>query len=46
MFQPTISFKLHEKLSVGAGFVYGIGSFSTEKAVPVASATTPEGRLI
>ena len=37
MFQPTISYKVHEKLSIGAGFVYALGSFSTEKAVPVAS---------
>lgn len=44
MFQPTISYKIHEKLSVGAGFVYGTGVFSTEKAVPLASATTTEGK--
>jgi len=44
MFQPTLSYKLHEKLSIGAGFVYGKGSFSTEKAVPLASSTTEEGK--
>jgi long-chain fatty acid transport protein len=44
MFQPTLSYKIHEKISVGAGFVYAIGDFSTEKAVPVASATTTEGK--
>lgn len=44
MFQPTMSYKVHEKLSIGAGFVYGIGSFSTEKAVPLASNTTSEGK--
>ena len=44
MFQPTISYKLHEKLSIGGGFVYGRGSFSTEKAVPLASNTTEEGK--
>jgi long-chain fatty acid transport protein len=44
MFQPTLSYKLHEKVSIGAGFVYGIGSFSTEKAIPVASSTTDEGK--
>jgi long-chain fatty acid transport protein len=44
MFQPTIAYKIHEKFSVGAGFVYGIGSFSTEKAVPLASNTTEEGK--
>jgi long-chain fatty acid transport protein len=44
MFQPTMAYKIHEKFSVGAGFVYGIGSFSTEKAVPLASNTTEEGK--
>lgn len=44
MFQPTVSYKLHERISVGAGFVYSTGSFSTEKAVPVGSATTTEGQ--
>jgi long-chain fatty acid transport protein len=44
MFQPSMSYKLHEKLSVGAGFVYAKGSFSTEKAVPLASATSTEGK--
>ncbi|PCJ00149.1 MAG: hypothetical protein COB15_03175 [Flavobacteriales bacterium] len=45
MFQPTISYKIHEKLSVGGGFVYGRGSFSTEKAIPVASSSTTEGKV-
>jgi len=44
MFQPSISYKLHKKVSIGAGFVYGKGSFSTEKAVPLASNTTDEGK--
>jgi long-chain fatty acid transport protein len=44
MFQPTIAYKIHEKFSIGAGLVYGIGSFSTEKAVPLASNTTEEGK--
>jgi len=44
MFQPTMSYKFHKKLSVGAGFVYGRGSFSTEKAVPLASTSTEEGK--
>ena len=44
MFQPSISYKIHEKISIGAGFVYGIGSFSTEKAVPLASNSTEEGK--
>jgi len=44
MFQPTLSYKLHDKLYVGGGFVYAFGSFNTEKAVPVGSATTQEGQ--
>lgn len=44
MFQPTMSYKIHDKVSIGAGFVYARGSFSTEKAVPVGSASTTEGK--
>ncbi len=44
MFQPTMSYKIHDKIFVGGGFVYTYGSFSTEKAVPVGSATTKEGK--
>ena len=44
MFQPTLSYKVHDKLFVGGGFVYAMGSFSTEKAVPVGSASTQEGQ--
>jgi len=44
MFQPTVSYKLHEKISVGGGFVFTTGSFSTEKAVPLGSANIDEGQ--
>lgn len=44
MFQPTVSYKLHEKISIGGGFVYARGSFSTEKAIPVSSSTSTEGK--
>lgn len=37
MFQPTVSYKLHEKLGIGGGFVITTGAFSTEKAIPVSS---------
>ena len=33
--QPTLSYKLNEKLSIGAGFVYALGDFSIKKAIPV-----------
>lgn len=45
MFQPTVSYKLHDKISIGAGFVYTTGSFSTEKAIPVSSSTSSEGKV-
>ena len=44
MFQPTVSYKLHDKISIGAGFVYATGSFSTDKAIPVSSSTSSEGK--
>lgn len=44
MFQPTLSYKLHDKISIGAGFVYTRGSFSYEKGVPLGSATIKEGK--
>ena len=44
MFQPTLAYKIHDKISVGAGFVFATGAFSTDKAVPVGSATTAEGQ--
>lgn len=44
MFQPTASYQLHEKVSLGAGFVFATGKFSTEKGVPLGSATTTEGK--
>jgi len=44
MFQPTMSFKVHDQLSIGAGFVYATGNFSTEKAVPLSSNTSEEGK--
>lgn len=44
MFQPTASYKLHDKISIGAGFVYTLGTFETEKGVPVGSASSTEGQ--
>ncbi len=34
-FQPTVSYKLNDKIGIGAGVVYGTGSFLLQKAVPV-----------
>lgn len=44
MFQPTVSYRIHEKLGIGAGFVFSTGSFSYEKAVPVSSADNLYGK--
>jgi len=44
MFQPTVAYKLHEKLSIGGGFVYTKGTFTTEKAIPLGSATIDYGK--
>ena len=34
-FQPTLSYRVSEFLSVGAGFVYSVGPFDFRKALPV-----------
>tara|TARA_Y100000589_G_scaffold332302_1_gene391493 strand:- start:47428 stop:48711 length:1284 start_codon:yes stop_codon:yes gene_type:complete len=44
MYQPTVAYQLHDKFSIGAGFVYTSGSFSYEKAVPVASSSSDYGK--
>ena len=44
MFQPTIAYKLHEKISIGIGAVYTTGKFSYEKAVPLTTETTNFGK--
>ena len=44
MFQPTASYQLHEKLSIGAGFVYTLGTFSYEKGVPVSAVDIDYGK--
>lgn len=44
MFQPTVAYKIHDKISVGAGLVYTTGKFSYEKAVPLTSSTTADGK--
>ncbi|MEY4572836.1 MAG: long-chain fatty acid transport protein outer membrane protein [Bacteroidota bacterium] len=32
--QPTASYKINEKLGVGAGFIYAFGSFGLKKGIP------------
>jgi len=45
--QPTVSYKLNEKIGIGAGFVYATGSFGLRKGVPVQDSTESygEGKL-
>ena len=33
--QPTISYKVNDKIGIGAGFIYATGGFGLKKAVPV-----------
>ncbi len=44
MFQPTLAYQIHEKISIGAGFVLATGSFSFEKAVPLSSTENLYGK--
>ncbi len=44
MYQPTVAYQVHEKLSIGAGFVYTSGSFSFEKAIPLSSSSSDYGK--
>lgn len=38
-FQPTVSYKINDKIGIGAGFVYAIGSVNLQKDIPVADAS-------
>lgn len=41
--QPTVSYEINDELSVGAGFVYAVGSVDLRRAIPLASASSPDG---
>lgn len=34
-FQPTVSYKISEKVGVGAGFVYGVGKVNLQRDIPL-----------
>jgi len=38
--QPTISYRVNEKMGIGLGFVYATGSFGLKKAIPVQDSVT------
>lgn len=45
--QPTLSYKLNDKLGIGAGFIFATGSFSLRKGIPIqdANGIYGEGKL-
>ncbi len=43
-FQPTISYKLTDNISVGVGYVYGYGSVDLTKAIPLSSSSSNDGQ--
>lgn len=43
MFQPTVSYHAWDRIGIGAGLVYAIGTFDYQKAVPLSSSTTDYG---
>src|SRR6185312_1015856 len=45
MFQPTVAYEICPKLSVGAGFVYTLGTFDATKAIPVSSSSYNNGEV-
>ena len=45
MFQPTLAYKICDKLSIGAGFVYTLGTFGGTKAIPVSSSSASNGEV-
>ncbi|HRY34083.1 MAG TPA: outer membrane protein transport protein [Bacteroidales bacterium] len=44
-FQPTLSYKIHPNLSLGAGLVYALGNVDMNKAVPVSSQGGQDGKV-
>jgi long-chain fatty acid transport protein len=42
-FQPTVSYRISDYMSVGAGFVYGTGSLDIRQALPVHGTYGPGG---
>ncbi|MNS35856.1 putative outer membrane protein precursor [compost metagenome] len=45
-FQPTVSYRINDLISVGAGFVYGTGSVKIKKALPVQDMNETEGQAV
>lgn len=45
MFQPTLAYRIHEKVSIGLGLVYAVGNFEYMKAVPVSTQSVDYGQV-
>lgn len=43
-FQPTVSYRINDVISVGAGFVYAIGSVDITKAIPLQNIQGNDGQ--
>lgn len=43
-FQPTLAYKIDDNISVGAGFVYGIGSVTFKRAIPLLNSQGEDGQ--
>ncbi|MBN4072798.1 outer membrane protein transport protein [Crocinitomix catalasitica] len=43
-FQPTAAYKIHDMITVGAGFVFTAANFGFEKAVPLGTDTSDYGK--
>ncbi len=41
--QPTVSYKLNDKIGIGAGFVFATGDFSLRKGIPIQDSTGKYG---
>lgn len=42
--QPTVSYRIHDIVSVGAGFVYGMGTVEIHKAIPLQNSNGDDGQ--
>lgn len=41
--QPTVAYRIHENVSIGAGFVYAIGNVDLRRAIPLQSMNGTDG---
>lgn len=45
-YQPTISYKVNEKLGIGAGYIFANGDFSLRKGIPIQDSTGNYGEAL